>query len=154
MAGRDTAVQVEGLNELRRAIIQTKDKELGQALKDANKRAAQLVAEDAIPHVPVGTSPYDKHKGALRRSVKAAASQTSGSVKAGSPTRVPYAAAVHWGEGAGNINHTTGATVGRPARNIPGQPYLWEAADRMFRRVGDQYEEEITELMDRMVRDR
>lgn len=143
-----TEVKVEGADELRRAIRETGDKDLAKSLRAANKTAAEIVAEAAIPHVPVGAT------GGLQRSIKAIASQTSGKVKAGSPARVPYAAAIHWGEGTGNINHTTGATLGRPERNIQGRPFLWEAADRMLRQVIETYEGEIDELLDKAVRNR
>lgn len=142
-----TEVKVEGVTELRRAIIQAKDKELAKKLKDANLSAAQIVVDAALPNVPVG-SPPDKHPGRLKASVKALASQTSGKARAGTAARVPYAAAIHWGEGAGNVNFTTGATLGRPNRNVQGRPFLWEAADRTLRQVIETYEGEIDDLLD------
>ena len=88
----------------------------------------------------------------LKKSIKAIASQKAAYGKAGSPARVPYAAAIHWGEGAGNVNHTTGATVGRPARNIPGRPFLWEAADKTVNRAVKEYEDQIQDLISKVVR--
>lgn len=122
------------------------DTELRKQLKDANKSVAQMVVDAALPNVPIGKT------GNLQRSVKASATQTAAYGKAGSPARVPYAAAIHWGEGAGNINHTTGATVGRPARNIRGRPFLWDAADRTINRAVREYEDQIQDLIDKVVR--
>ncbi len=140
------AIQVEGAAELRRAIIQANDKDLGKKLKQANLSAAEIVVRAALPNIPV-------RSGRLMRSVKAIASQTSGKARAGA-AKVPYAAAVHWGEGSGNVNHTTGATVGRPARNIRGRPFLWDAADRTLHQVIEAYEGEIDDLLDQAVRNR
>lgn len=141
----DTTLKVEGLVETRRALVEAGGKELGKAVREANKGAAERVRQAALPRVPV-------RSGRLKGSVRAMASQTSGAVKAGSEVRVPYAAAIHWGEGAGNINHTSGGSVRRPARNIRGRPFLWDAADAELRRVIDEYEQAIDELIDRVVR--
>lgn len=142
----NVSIEVEGATELRRAIIRAGDKELGKKLKRANLSAAEMVVRSALPNIPV-------RSGRLQASVKAIASQTSGKARAGA-ARVPYAAAVHWGEGTGNVNHTTGATFGRPARNIRGRPFLWEAADRMLHQVIEAYEGEIDDLLDEAVRGR
>lgn len=143
----DVAIKVEGAAELRRAIIQANDKELAKKLKQANLSAAEIVVRAALPNVPVGKT------GNLAKSVKALASQTSGKAKAGA-ARVPYAAAIHWGEGAGNVNFRTGAAVGRPARNIQGRPFLWDAADKTLNEVIEAYEGEIDDLLDQAVRNR
>lgn len=149
----ETEVRVEGIKELRAGLRRAGGPDLEDGIKTANKNAAERVVRSALPHVPVGRPP-DKHPGRLKASVKALASKSSGRVKAGSAARVPYAAAIHWGEGAGNINHTTGATVGRPERNIQGRPFLWEAADREMRGIVEAYDQEVTDLLDRAVRDR
>lgn len=136
----ETTIKVEGLTETRQALVRAGGKEMGKALRTANLNAAQLVVRAALPNVPV-------RSGRLKSSVKALASQTSGSVKAGKAT-VPYAAAIHWGEGAGNINHTTGGSVRRVNRNVRGRPFLWEAADAMLGQVVEAYEGEIDQLLD------
>lgn len=129
----DVAVKVEGLRELRSAIIQAGDKELGNALKRANKSAAERVAEAALPNVPVGPS------GKLVASVKALASQSSGKVKAGA-AKVPYAAAIHWG---------TGPRSGEKGpHNIRRRPFIYEAAAKVSAEMTAAYEEEIDRLVD------
>jgi hypothetical protein len=154
MASNHLSVEVENLREIQRAIRQAGDTDLGRELRATNKTVAQIVVDAALPHVPVGTSKYDKHKGALRASVKASATQTAAYGKAGTPARVPYAAAIHWGEGTGNVNFKTGATVGRPLRNIEGRPFLWDAADRTINRAVREYEEAVQDVFDKAVRNR
>lgn len=145
MAKTHLSVEVENLKELQGQIRALGDDELRKQLRDANKSVSQMVVDAALPNVPV-------RSGRLRQSVKASATQSAAYGKAGSPARVPYAAAIHWGEGAGNVNHTTGAAVGRPARNIPGRPFLWDAADRTINRAIGEYEDQIQRLIDRVVR--
>ncbi len=129
----DVAVKVEGLRELRSAIIKAGDKELGNALKRANKSAAERVVDAALPNVPVGPS------GKLVASVKALASQSSGKVKAGA-AKVPYAAAVHWG---------TGPRQGEKGpHNIRRNPFIYDAAEKVSADLTSAYEEEIDRLVD------
>jgi hypothetical protein len=147
MASNHLSVEVENLREIQRAIRQAGDTDLGRELRATNKTVAQIVVDAALPHVPVRT-------GKLRASVKASATQTAAYGKAGTPARVPYAAAIHWGEGTGNVNFKTGATVGRPLRNIEGRPFLWDAADRTINRAVREYEEAVQDVFDKAVRNR
>jgi len=134
------AIEVEGAKELRKVFREIGDKNLGRQLRDANRIVSEMVVAAAVPNVPV-------RSGRLRRSVKALATQTTAYGKAGSQA-VPYAAAIHWGEGTGNINATTGATFGRPARNIAGRPFLWDAADRVIDRAVKEYEDAVQNILD------
>lgn len=103
-------LEVEGASEIRRALRRAGDKDVPKRLRMANKTGAELVKDRAVPKVPVLT-------GKLQRSVKAMASQSSGSVKAGSPSRVPYAPPIHWGW---------------PARGIRQQRFIWDARDEVL----------------------
>jgi len=138
-------IEVVNLKEVQAAIRRLGDTLLKDQLKSANKNVAQMIVDAALPEVPVRT-------GKLRQSVKATATQTAAYGKAGTPARVPYAAAIHWGEGAGNVNFSTGSTVGRANRNIKGRPFLWDAADRVVNRAVKEYEDQIQQLIDRVVR--
>jgi len=138
-------VEVENLKELQARIRDLGDAELRKQLRETNKDVAQMVVDAAAPKVPV-------RSGKLLQSVKAMATQSAAYGKAGSPARVPYAAAIHWGEGSGNVNFTTGGTVGRPNRNIRGRPFLWEAADETINRAVRKYEDAIQDLLDKVVR--
>lgn len=84
------AYKVQGLKNLQRNLRKY-DKDMAKQLRVANKRAAEVIADEAKKNAPVGAT------GALQKSVKPGATQTSGFVKAGSASRVPYANPVHWG---------------------------------------------------------
>jgi len=120
-----TTVRIDGADELRRAIRRLRDRDLGRQLRETNLSAAQIVATEALPYVPVRT-------GRLKNSVRALASQRDGRAVAGGGS-VPYAAIVHWGG------------RGRAAR-----PFLYDAAQRSQRRVVDQYEHDIEILVRRV----
>lgn len=135
------SVKVENLKEVAAKIRATGDADLKRQLKEANKSVAEMVVRAALPNVPV-------RSGKLKASVKASASQKAAYGKAGTPARVPYAAAIHWGEGWGNVNARTGGTFGRPARNIAARPFLWDAADRTINRAVKEYEDQIQDLLD------
>lgn len=134
------SIEVEGAKELRKVFRDLGDKDLGKQLRAANKTVSQMVVEAALPNVPV-------RSGRLRRSVKALATQTAAYGKAGS-NAVPYAAAIHWGEGAGNVNATSGGSFKRPARNIAGHPFLWDAADQVLDRAVKEYEDAVQQILD------
>lgn len=137
---RDLQVKVDGLDELRRDLGRV-NPELRKELRTIHKSISEMVVRAALPNVPVKT-------GKLRASVKAQATQKAAYGKAGSPVRVPYAAAIHWGEGAGNV----GGGSSRRNRNIPGRPFLWNAADQTINRAVREYEDQIQDLLDRVVR--
>lgn len=128
----EMAVEVEGLRELGAAVRRLKDRDLSEAVKRANKNAAEKVVERALPNVPV-------RQGNLRASVKALGTQRSGKAKAGKKT-VPYAAAVHWG---------TGPRPGqRGPHNIARRPFLWDAAQLLRPSIANEYETEMNRLVD------
>lgn len=100
---RAPAVKVEGLRELRRSL-----KAAGvslQDLRDEHARIASIVVDAAAPSAPVLT-------GALLASTRPAGTQAAAIVRAGRAS-VPYAGPVHWGW---------------PARHIPAQPWIYDAA--------------------------
>lgn len=136
-------IKVENLREVQKAIRDTGDQELKKQLRLANKNVAEMVVRAALPNVPVKT-------GRLRQSIRATATQKAAYGKAGRANTVPYAAAIHWGEGAGNV----GGGVSRRNRNIPGRPFLWNAADQVINRAVEEYEDQIQDLLDRTVRGR
>ena len=137
MARTHLSVEVEGAKELQARIRDLGDAALRKELRDANKSVAQAVVDAAVPNVPV-------RSGRLRQSVKASATQTAAYGKAGSPARVPYAAAIHWG---------TGPRPGsRGPHNIVGRPFLWDAADQTINRAVREYEDMIQELIEKVIR--
>jgi hypothetical protein len=129
-----TTVRIDGAAELRKALKYIGDDGLKKELREANRGAADVVAKQALPKVPV-------RSGNLRRTVKALATQRDGRVQAGS-ARVDYAAAIHWGRKVGNV------WGGQMARNpIRGRPFLWDAAQRANPKVIEEYEQAIDELL-------
>lgn len=133
------AITVEGADELRRTLRQIRDAGLTKELKAANKSAAQVVVERALPNVPVGKS------GRLKRSVRALGSQRDGRVRAGT-AKVDYAAAIHWGRKVGNVGSPPGNRKGGNA--ITGRPFLWDAAEAARNEVTDTYAAGIERLFD------
>ena len=111
---------------LRKALRDIGDKGLKRQLAKANKDAAQVVVDEALPHVPVLS-------GRLRRAVRALGSQTSGRAVAGGGS-VPYAAAIHWGRKKGGV--------------IQGRPFLSDAAARAEAKAADVYLEAVDDLLD------
>lgn len=137
-------IQVTGLKELRAALRQM-DAGLPREMTKVHRMIAKTIVAAALPHVPVGPT------GNLKRSVREGATARQAIGRAGSG-KVPYAAAIHWGEGSGNLNFTTGRTVGRANRNIPARPFLWAAAQKVEQEVVDIYGDAIDDLIDRVVR--
>lgn len=119
-------IRVEGANELRKALRHIGDQGLKDQLKSAHKSAAQIVADDALPSVPIRT-------GRLRLSVKALGSQSMAQVKAGTAS-VDYAAAIHRGRKRGGF--------------IRPRPFLWDAAQRATGRVEQEFLRALDRLLD------
>ncbi len=66
------------------------DSELDKKMKAASKAAAEAIVPEAKKMVPV-------RSGALQRSIRADSTRRYGVIKAGTPSRTPYALAVHRG---------------------------------------------------------
>jgi uncharacterized protein (DUF4415 family) len=80
-----------GAKELAMSIRKMRDEELSKEMKAASQAAAQKIVPHAKRRAPKGKT----HK--LVGSIKADATRSIARVKVGSPTRVPYARAVHSG---------------------------------------------------------
>lgn len=131
-------VKVEGLKDVQRAVRLSANEGAKQALKEANRRAAELVVRAALPDVPRGET------GNLKKTVKALGRVRDAVAKAGTPARVPYAAAVHWG---------TGPRLGlRGPHNIARRPFLFDAAERLRGRIAKEYLEEIDRILNHYFR--
>lgn len=124
---QDVTFRVEGLNKLLRALEQL-DNEAKQQFKAVGKWAGEQVAKEARGIVPV-------RSGRLQKSIKASATGRGAVVRAGR-TAVPYAGPIHFGWGR---------------RNIFPQPFLYQAADRRFDEVVDQYLAQIYTVWNRNV---
>ena len=115
-------IEVEGLKELRAALKATGD-DLGD-LKDAGKKAAEIVAVEARTLVPVLS-------GALLATIRAAGQASGANVKAGMGRTLAYAGPVHFGQ---------------PQRGIPPHPFLYDALDHRRDAVVDAYANAVNKL--------
>jgi hypothetical protein len=123
--GREGAVRVENLSKVRRQLKQLGDDvNYGDQFLAVNKTLADAVAGDARNYVPFLT-------GALEGTIRAAASKTSGRVKAGYKA-VPYAGPIHFGW---------------PARFIKPQPFIYDAIDKRRGEIKDRYERLVEKLI-------
>jgi len=118
-------VEVEGLREIQRTMSRVSRKDIVKEVRSANKKAADVVAQEAKVLVPVQT-------GRLRKSIGAQAQREAGYVKAGTPQGVKYAGPIHFGW---------------PAKGITPQPFIYEALDKRIDEVRATYERLLREAM-------
>jgi HK97 gp10 family phage protein len=127
MANKHGTVQLEGMADVLRDLRKLKEVDTLNAIKAANKEAAELVAEQGRVEVP-------KKTGRLAGSIKASATQSSASVKAGSVKRVPYAGVIHFGW---------------MRRHIRPRPFLYNALDKRIQEVYAAYNKQIDKAIER-----
>lgn len=128
------AIRIEGLREVRKQLSDFEDKVGTDMLRDAHKQLAIRVVAVAVPRVPVKT-------GALAASVRALGSVTAATGKAGG-SKVPYAAAIHFG---------VGPRPGLPGpHNIRARPFLFDALNLVGRSAADEYAERLRRLISRL----
>ncbi|MER5887138.1 hypothetical protein ABT160_25220 [Streptomyces sp. NPDC001941] len=129
-------VRVAGMTELQKNIRRLKSRDLNNAVRAANKQAADVVKPEAESTAPKGRRDAKSSKrykpGKLAKSVKVTASAKGAQVKAGSAARVPYAAAVHFGY---------------PKRGIKPNRFLFRAMARKSAAVSETYEREISAVV-------
>ena len=100
MAKPKALIEAGGIKTLARSMRLIEDKELSDEMRAASKAAAEKIVPYAKAAVPVGVT------GRLRESIKADATRSRALIKAGTPTRVPYAYAVHRGRAMKRGKHT------------------------------------------------
>ncbi|MEU8791559.1 hypothetical protein [Streptomyces sp. NPDC048643] len=109
-----------------------KDKELNKAVREANKASGEVLLPQAVRESPDGKRDAKSSKkyrpGRLDKSIKVTASVKGAVIKAGSASRVPYAAAIHFGYGK---------------RNIRANRFLFRAMARKSAQVAATYERRI-----------
>lgn len=127
-------IEVTGLRELAAAARRVRDTGLSAAMRLANKKIADAVAEKAQGYAPVGSAP-DPHPGRLRAGIKGRATPSSASVAVGSKA-LPYAPPIHWGWAR---------------HNIAANPFLKRAADEAeadvegwYGEVADKVSQEVS----------
>jgi hypothetical protein len=118
-------IRVEGARELRRTLKRAGD-DLAD-LKEANARAAQIVAQWASVTAP-------RRTGALGQSVRPNRAAGRARITGGSAA-VPYAGPIHWGW---------------PRRNITAQPFISEAAVATQPAWLPAYRDDVQRVVDRV----
>ena len=127
MAGKP-AVTVSGAAEFRAKL-----EKMGVDLHDfkrINKLLASNVADEARQRAPVGPGREGHAAGTLRDDIRGGGTKTRAYVSVGRK-RIPYAGPIHFGW---------------PARNIPANPFLYEAMDSRADEVRDVYAHRVDEL--------
>ena len=122
------AIRVDGVDELRRALRQVKDRELDEEMKKIHADLAREIVDRALPNVPVRT-------GALKASVRSAGTVRDAIGRAGKAS-VPYAAPIHWGWAK---------------RGIKGRPFLTDAAQAVEKDITERYESQVAEMLDKVI---
>lgn len=122
------AIQVDGLDELRRDLRRVKDSELDAEMKQIHQELASEVVAKAQPNVPVKS-------GALKTSVRSAGTVRDAIGRVGKAS-VPYAPAIHWGW---------------PKRGIKGRPFLTDAAQAIEKDITDRYDREVGQMLDKVI---
>lgn len=133
-------IRVDGLRELQRNVRALRDKELNKAVRAANKASAEILIPQAVHESPDGHRDAKSSKkyrpGKLDKSIKVTASVKGAVIKAGSASRVPYAAAIHFGFRKRNI---------RPNR------FLFRAMARKGPQVAATYERRVYAVVQRFL---
>ena len=104
MAKPKALIEAGGIRTLARSLRILEDKELSDEMRAASKAAAEKIVPYAKAAVPVGAT------GRLKASIKADATRSRAIIKAGTPTRVKYASAVHRGRYIKSSGKRTRAT--------------------------------------------
>lgn len=123
----DPTIKVEGLNEYVRDLKRL-DPELVSEIKAVNRELAEDVAAAARTEAP-------RLAGTLIESIRAGATQRSGTVKVGKAS-VPYAGPIHFGW---------------PAHNIEPNTFMWDALDSRRDDIERQYIERVTTIAERVM---
>jgi HK97 gp10 family phage protein len=125
---KDVGIEVEGLDDLSRALRRAGDFDKMREFKEANIAAAKVVSDESKVHVPVRT-------GRLQRSIKAKGTARGSFVEAGTPARAPYANPIHWGWAR---------------RGIKPQPFIYEAYDKRIAQVKEAYNTQLRRASKRL----
>jgi HK97 gp10 family phage protein len=121
--GVGSRIQIEGLKETQ-AALRAVSKDLKNEMKPTHLKAAEIIVDGAKRYVPV-------RSGKLSGSIRAAATQTGGKVRAGFAA-VPYAGPIHFGW---------------PSRRIKPQPFIYDAMDERRQEVYRVYAERISKII-------
>ena len=128
-------IEAGGIRGLANSLRRIGDEELSKEMKKVTMEAATILAEQSRKEVPIGPS-----GGTLKKSIKPESTRRYARVRAGTPSKVPYARAVH----SGRYFKTTGVrTKGNPfiKRSIPKKyPEIVDAFVNGMNRIAKEFE--------------
>lgn len=127
MSYKVPGVQITGGRELRKDLTELGEDAVDE-LKAVNLEGAEIVSEAALALVPIMS-------GTLYNTIRASATKTRGTVRAGFKTKAPYAGRIHFGDPGG-----------RTGKRIRPNPFLYDAMDRRRDEVATAYENHIKKL--------
>lgn len=140
-------VRVSGLRELQREVRKAKGSEGRKALTRANRKAANIVRDDAR------TVTVPRKSGRLAGSIRATAGAAKAAVMAGS-ARVPYAGVINYGWPAGSMRQALSTSssaywrrVASKVSGIKGREFLNRAVARKLPEVRETYIEELERVL-------
>lgn len=121
-------IKIDGLKQLKRDLYRL-DKSLLNDLKAVHKEASVVAAAAVSEMTPV-------RSGRLKKSVKQAATNKEGRIKAGTASRVPYAGVIHFGAPSGSM------------RNAPirGQFYGYRGIKQVLPKILKIYEKGLADI--------
>ena len=133
MAKAKALLQVGGVHGMARSLQNLAREGMGDTELDNKMRAASKAAAEAI--VPFAKAAVPVRTGALQRTIKADATRRYGRIIAGTPTRVPYALAVHRGRYIRESKKRTKATK-----------FLSSVIPKAFPEIVDEYVKAMNEI--------
>ena len=133
MAKAKALLQVGGVHGMARSLQNLAREGMGDTELDNKMRAASKAAAEKI--VPFAKAAVPVRTGALQRTIKADATRRFGRIIAGTPTRVPYALAVHRGRYIRESKKRTKATK-----------FLSSVIPKAFPEIVDEYVKAMNEI--------
>jgi hypothetical protein len=122
-------IEAGGIRGLANSLRRIGDEELSKEMKKVTMEAAVLLAEQAKIEVPRGPT------GDLKKTIKPMATRRYARVKAGTPSKVPYARSVH----SGRYFETTGLRT-------RGNPYIRKSIPKKYPEIIDVFVEGMNRI--------
>jgi len=127
---KKTLIEAGGVRGIANSLRRMGDEELSKEMKAVSLEAATLVANQAKREVPVGPS-----GGNLKKTIKPEATRRYARIRAGTPSKVPYARAVH----SGRYFPVSGVRT-------KGNPYIKRAIPLVYKEVVDVFVEGMNRI--------
>ena len=123
-------MEAGGIRGLATSLRRIGDEELSKEMKKVTMEAATLLAEQAKIEVPIGPT-----RGNLQKTIKPFATRRFARVRAGTPSKVPYARSVHSGRYYKDLG-----------LRIAGNPYLKRSIPKKYPEIIDVFVEGMNRI--------